>query len=240
MRAAGEGGSDVEAATTPGVIAVGSADVGAAREAGRRRRLWALAAVLGSPTTYLWWRILDGRPFDVFALPEVDPLLAVPILFFVVLILAVVGPYVFAGRSPHVTYRPEQLEVRLDDVIGIEPVKEDVVRSLNLFLAHRTFASQMGGTPRRGLLFEGAPGTGKTYLAKAMAAEAGVPFLFVSATSFQSMFYGATARKIRSGSRSTSPRGLRSSSAASSRPSTCCFLRTGSCRCRGRRARTSC
>ena len=56
----------------------------------------------------------------------------------------------------------------------------------------------MGGTPRRGLLFEGLPGTGKTHLAKAMAREAGVPFLFVSATSFQSMYYGATARKIRS------------------------------------------
>ena len=56
----------------------------------------------------------------------------------------------------------------------------------------------MGGTPRRGLLFEGAPGTGKTHLARAMAKEAGVPFLFVSATSFQSMFYGATAKKIRS------------------------------------------
>jgi ATP-dependent Zn protease len=83
-------------------------------------------------------------------------------------------------------------------VKGIDPVKEDVVRSLNLFLAHKTFASEMGGSPRRGLLFEGAPGTGKTYLAKAMAREAGVPFLFVSATSFQSMFYGATAKKIRS------------------------------------------
>jgi ATP-dependent Zn protease len=55
----------------------------------------------------------------------------------------------------------------------------------------------MGGTPRRGLLFEGPPGTGKTHLAKAMAAEAGVPFLFVSGTAFQSMYYGATARKIR-------------------------------------------
>ena len=62
----------------------------------------------------------------------------------------------------------------------------------------QAFAEEMGGTPRRGLLFEGLPGTGKTYLAKAMAAEAGVPFLFVSATSFQSMYYGATARKIRS------------------------------------------
>ena len=48
------------------------------------------------------------------------------------------------------------------------------------------------------MLFEGPPGTGKTYMAKAMAREAGVPFLFVSATSFQSMYYGATARKIRS------------------------------------------
>nr|WP_276610647.1 AAA family ATPase [Kineococcus siccus] len=56
----------------------------------------------------------------------------------------------------------------------------------------------MGGRPRRGLLFEGPPGTGKTHMAKAMAREAGVPFLFVSATSFQSMWYGATARKLRS------------------------------------------
>ena len=56
----------------------------------------------------------------------------------------------------------------------------------------------MGGTPRRGVLFEGPPGTGKTYLAKAMAAEAGVPFLFVSASEFQSMYYGQTNKKIRS------------------------------------------
>ena len=42
------------------------------------------------------------------------------------------------------------------------------------------------------------PGTGKTYMAKAMASEAGVPFLFVSSSAFQSMFYGQTNRKIRS------------------------------------------
>ena len=139
-----------------------------------------------------------GDPLDLFNLPSVDPLLLVPSLFFLLLIFVLLGQFVFTGRSPHVMYRPEQIETRLDDVVGIDPVKEDVVRSLNLFLAHKTFASEMGGTPRRGLLFEGNPGTGKTYLAKAMAAEAGVPFLFVSATSFQSMFYGATAKKIRS------------------------------------------
>ena len=79
-----------------------------------------------------------------------------------------------------------------------EGLVEEVVKTLNLFLAHRTFAEQMGGSPRRAILFEGPPGTGKTYMAKAMAAEAGVPFLFVSSSAFQSMFYGQTNRKIRS------------------------------------------
>jgi ATP-dependent Zn protease len=56
----------------------------------------------------------------------------------------------------------------------------------------------MGGTPRKGILFEGPPGTGKTHLAKALAREAGVPFFFASSSAFQSMFYGQTNRKIRS------------------------------------------
>ncbi len=47
------------------------------------------------------------------------------------------------------------------------------------------------------MLFEGPPGTGKTHIAKAMAREAGVPFLFVSSSAFQSMYYGQTNRKIR-------------------------------------------
>jgi SpoVK/Ycf46/Vps4 family AAA+-type ATPase len=85
----------------------------------------------------------------------------------------------------------------MGDVRGLDAVRDDVQRSLHLFLGGATFRREMGGTPRRGLLFEGPPGTGKTHLAKAMAAEAGVPFLFVSGTAFQSMYYGATARKIR-------------------------------------------
>ena len=87
----------------------------------------------------------------------------------------------------------------LDDVMGIDAgqgrrraIAEPLPR------AQDVRASRWEAHPRRGLLFEGLPGTGKTHLAKAMAREAGVPFLFVSATSFQSMYYGATARKIRS------------------------------------------
>ena len=109
-----------------------------------------------------------------------------------------VVPLVAAGRSPHIRYRPEEIDVSLDDVKGIPVVVEEAVRTLNLFLAHATFRAQMGGTPRKAILFEGPPGTGKTHLAKALAREAGVPFFFVSSSAFQSMFYGQTNRKIRS------------------------------------------
>ena len=122
----------------------------------------------------------------------------VPGLVLVVLLGIVLGgPLLMAGRSPHVLYQPEEIGIGLADVVGADVVVEEVVKTLNLFLAHRTFEERMGGTPRRAILFEGPPGTGKTYIAKAMAAEAGVPFLFVSSSAFQSMYYGQTNRKIR-------------------------------------------
>ncbi len=185
-----------------GRLQAGAADVGASRERSRRRRLATLLLILMVPAAYLWGRVLAGNGFDPFNIsvdfPAMDPVILAPVIFFAMMIVILLVTTVGGGRSPHVTYRPEQIDVTLDSVRGIDGVKDDVVRSLNLFLAHKTFAAEMGGTPRRGLLFEGQPGTGKTYLAKAMAREAGVPFLFVSATSFQSMYYGATARKIRS------------------------------------------
>jgi len=73
-----------------------------------------------------------------------------------------------------------------------------VVRTLDVFLGYATFRDELGGNPRRGILFEGPPGTGKTYLAKAMAKQAGVPFLFISAPAFQSMWFGMTGSRIRS------------------------------------------
>src|SRR5258705_5942845 len=101
------------------------------------------------------------------------------------------------GKSPHVRYDASEISTTLEDVVGLGPVKEEIVKTLNLFLGYQTFRRVMGGNPRKGVLFEGPPGTGKTYMAKAMAHEAGVPFLFVSSTAFQSQYYGATGRKIR-------------------------------------------
>jgi len=172
-------------------------DVGVARERLRQRRLGRLALVLLPVLAWMWWRIVVGAPL-LPAFPAVDPLYVMVGLFFLVMLLVVVGTQVAARRSPHVTFRPEDIDVTLDDVKGLGPVRDEVDRTLDLFLGGRSFREDLGGTPRRGVLFEGPPGTGKTYTAKAMAREAGVPFLFVSATSFQSMYYGATAGKIRS------------------------------------------
>lgn len=175
------------------------ADVARTREARRKARLRKLAVLLLIPLAWLLFRDLSGHV--LFNFPHVPhaivPLLPAILLLFVMSII-VIGPLLGAGRSPHILYRPSELEVGLDDVMGIDANKAEVVRTINLFLGHKTFRDQMGGMPRRGVLFEGPPGTGKTFTAKAMAKEADVPFLFVSSSSFQSMFYGQTNRKIRS------------------------------------------
>ena len=179
------------------VLPVTVADVGVARETSRRRRLEKivlLGLILGG---WLWGSVvvghLIGKPHLTRTETQLLPLLAILVLVGAVMVL----PFLAAGRSPHIRYRPEDLDVTLDDVKGIPVVVEEAVRTLNLFLAHATFRSEMGGSPRRGILFEGPPGTGKTHLAKALAREAGVPFYFVSSSAFQSMFYGQTNRKIR-------------------------------------------
>ena len=174
-------------------------DASAHRERQRRRRLWKWVALLGIPLVWFWYRDLSGNPVGIGLPPIVSESPTMTLL--VVMMMAMFGmmliPYVGAGRSPHTVLRPEDSNVRLDDVVGASATKREAIDTLNIFLNHRTFMAEMGGSARRGVLFEGPPGTGKTYLAKALAAEAGVPFLFVSASEFQSMFYCQTNRKVR-------------------------------------------
>ena len=178
------------------VLADGDADVAAHRERVLFRRLLRTGLVLSLLGGWLVARLLTGPSFGAPSSPI--PAEFLPGFVLVVLMaFALLGPLVAAGRSPHVLYRPNEIDTTLDDVKGAGIVREEVVRTLNLFRAHKTFRDRMGGTPRRALLFEGPPGTGKTYMAKAMAHEAGVPFLFVSSSAFQSMYYGQTNRKIR-------------------------------------------
>jgi ATP-dependent Zn protease len=176
-----------------------NADVTRARE---RRRYIRLRRVVAVGSLVLGWLVMcDFTGHGLFPTVTVPPWLGpmVPMLIVVLLLGAVLlAPLIGAGRSPHTLIRPGETSVGLNDVVGIDGIKSEVIRSINLFLAHQTFKETMGGTARRGILFEGPPGTGKTFVAKAMAKDAQVPFLFVSASAFQSMYYGQTNRKIRS------------------------------------------
>jgi cell division protease FtsH len=174
-------------------------DVARYRERTRQRRLRRLLYLLLTLAAWMWIRVAQHEtPWP--HLPHLSPTeqqLIPAFLLVAVLGIALLVPLAMAGRSPHVRFAPSEIPVGLDDVVGLDVVREEVVKTLNLFLAYRTFHDRMGGNPRKAILFEGPPGTGKTHMAKAMAREAGVPYLFVSSTAFQSMYYGQTGRKIR-------------------------------------------
>jgi cell division protease FtsH len=179
------------------LIKAGLADVSRIRERTRRRRLLRLAIVLAGIDAFLWYRISIGDPLGPPGLPE-GAIVWLPALLLIAALMLVMLLPLGSGRSPHVLVRPEHIEVGLEDVRGLDAQVDEVIRSLNVFLGYSTFRERLGGNPRRGILFEGPPGTGKTYLARAMARQAGVPFLFVSSPAFQSMWFGMTGARIRS------------------------------------------
>jgi cell division protease FtsH len=170
------------------------------RERKRQRRLRRLVITFGVPVVWYWYRQLSGDPVraGVPAFLRSNPQMVMLGLMLLLISSMMLVPLMAAARSPHTVLRPSDSPIRLADVVGAEATRREAIDTLNLFLNHETFAEEMGGTPRRGVLFEGGPGTGKTYLAKAIAAEAQVPFLFISASEFQSHFYGMSNKKIRS------------------------------------------
>ena len=179
------------------LIKAGLADVSRIREKTRRRRLMRLAAILAAIDGLLWYRLATGDPLGPPSLPS-DWTLWLPAVLLIALLSVMMIMPLSSGRSPHILIRPEHIETGLEDIKGLDAQVDEVVRSLNVFLGYSTFRERLGGNPRRGILFEGPPGTGKTYLAKAMAKQAGVPFLFASAPAFQSMWFGMSNTKIRS------------------------------------------
>jgi cell division protease FtsH len=179
------------------LLQAGKADVFRIRERTRRKRLWKVFGTFAVVDGYLWYRYLTDNPLR---LPTLGPewVIWAPIGVLFLLIVLMMAMPLFSGRSPHMIVRPEQIEVGLSDVKGLDTQADEVQRTLDVFLGYATFRDELGGNPRRGILFEGPPGTGKTYLAKAMAKQAGVPFLFISAPAFQSMWFGMTGARIRS------------------------------------------
>src|SRR5438552_3969873 len=119
-------------------------------------------------------------------------------LFFVFNFGILMGPMLFMGVSQIRGFEPGDADwgVRLDDVRGQAEAKEEVRRVVNLWQSGEAF-ERAGGKRERGLLFLGAPGTGKTMLAKAIATGFNSPFVSIPGSGFAQAFLGIDAVIVR-------------------------------------------
>lgn len=100
------------------------------------------------------------------------------------------------GRSKARLHDPSKNKVTFADVAGADEEKEELTEVVD-FLKNPQKYSELGAKIPRGIMLFGAPGTGKTLLAKAVAGEAGVPFFSISGSDFVEMFVGVGASRVR-------------------------------------------
>jgi cell division protease FtsH len=100
------------------------------------------------------------------------------------------------GQSKARLYDAERPAVTFDDVAGIDEVKADLQEIVD-FLKEPQKYSRLGGTAPKGVLLIGAPGTGKTLLARAVAGEAKVPFFSIAGSEFVEAIVGVGASRVR-------------------------------------------
>ncbi len=100
------------------------------------------------------------------------------------------------GKSRARMYTGDQPSVTFEDVAGVEEAKEELHEVVEFLKEPEKFV-QLGARIPRGVLLVGAPGTGKTLLAKAVSGEAGVPFFSISGSEFVEMFVGVGASRVR-------------------------------------------
>ncbi len=100
------------------------------------------------------------------------------------------------GKSRFKVYLNEKPDVKFSDVAGAEEAKQEIQEVVE-FLKDPDKYKRLGGRAPKGVLLVGAPGTGKTLLAKATAGEAGTPFISISGSEFVEMFVGVGASRVR-------------------------------------------
>src|ERR671931_326691 len=139
---------------------------------------------------WFWKHILTSTTFwtQVAILP----------LFFLINFAILFGPLIMMGVSQIRGFEPGDADwgVKLDDVRGQAEAKEEVRRVVNLWQSGEAF-EQAGGRRERGILFLGAPGTGKTILAKAIATGFNSPIVTIPGSGFAQTFIGMDAIIVR-------------------------------------------
>ena len=154
-------------------------------------------------------KLLRDRNIDVeFRTESSNPFLSMlPILLPFVLIIGLfwwmqrraqgqMSGIMSIGRSKARTYTTERPETGFADVAGYKGVKQEITEVVDFLKAPDRFAA-VGARIPKGVLLVGPPGTGKTLIARAVAGEAGVPFLSVTGSDFMEMFVGVGASRVR-------------------------------------------
>jgi ATP-dependent Zn protease len=163
-----------------------------------RRRAWfwksffRWAILLGGIAVILWRVDAWG------ALANMVPLLIIFPFYFIFNFLILLGPMMWMGISQIHGYEPGDATwgVKLDDVRGQAEAKEEVRRIVDLWQSGEIF-EEAGGKRERGLMFLGAPGTGKTMLAKAIATGFNSPIITIPGSGFAQTFIGIDALMVR-------------------------------------------
>jgi cell division protease FtsH len=154
-------------------------------------------------------RLLLEHGVQISALPEGDGVwgllvfwLLMPLLFVGFLIFmnrqarGSMGPLGQIGKSTAKLHKPHEPSTRFADVAGYREVKEEV-QEVVAFLREPDRFRRAGAEVPKGMLLVGPPGTGKTLIARAVAGEAGVPFISVTGSDFMEMFVGVGASRVR-------------------------------------------
>ena len=118
--------------------------------------------------------------------------LAVPIIW-VVLIMKMMKSSIKGVDAKDII---QTSDVKFSDVIGQDEILDDV-KFITELLKNRELGEEIGAKVPKGILLSGEPGTGKTLIAKAIAGEAGVPFIYVNSSSLIEMFVGLGAKRVR-------------------------------------------
>ncbi len=197
---------DVAADQVASVVLSGSSITFTLRDAAARQ----LKTTAPSPPDPDFWRLIDSHHVEVWAHAGDSSLLwwtlglvAIPVIAALVLMRR--GSEPGAGGLPTTfsfnqskarLYLSDRPRVTFDDVSGVDEAKaelQDVVDFLRLPARYH----RVGARIPKGVLLMGPPGTGKTLLARALAGEARVPFLSLSATEFVEMYVGVGAARVR-------------------------------------------
>ena len=155
-------------------------------------------------------KLLQAKKVDITAKPKDENSWYTTFLVSWLPMLVLVGIWIFFmrqmqagggkamsfGKSRARLMTENTVKITFNDVAGIEEAKEEVVEIIDFLKDPKKF-TRLGGRIPKGVLLVGAPGTGKTLLARDIAGEAGVPFFSISGSDFVEMFVGVGAARVR-------------------------------------------